>query len=67
MKPSLLTSTLSLMAVLSLVTVIACVISWTEIKWELLAVLTGIIWAYTGARLPNKEPENKEDLPNSQD
>lgn len=53
MKPSFLKSTLSLMAILSLVTVIICVIMWYEIKGELLSVFTGILWAYTWSRIPN--------------
>lgn len=52
MKPSFLTSTLSIMAILSLLTIIACVIFKITIPWELLAVFTSIIWAYTGARIP---------------
>lgn len=41
------------MAMLSILTVIYCVVMKIEIQWELLAVFTGIIWAYTGSRNPN--------------
>lgn len=57
MKPSFLSSTLSVMAVISLLTIVYCIIINVTIQAELLWVLTAIIWVYTWARAPNTKTE----------
>jgi hypothetical protein len=51
--PSFLRSTLSLMTLMSLCVVLYCAITGIKIEGELLAVITSVIGAYTGSRLPN--------------
>lgn len=51
--PSIFHSTISIMAFMSLLTVIYCIINKIAIQWELLSVLTGITGAYIWARIPS--------------
>ena len=59
MKPSFLTSTLSLAFILSVVSVIAMIFMQIEVDEKLLSVLTGIVTAYAASRNPSQSsPEH---------
>lgn len=55
MKPSFMSSTLSLMSVVSLLSIIAFVVMKIEVPDFAQQVLAGIIWAYIGSRIPGKQ------------
>ena len=59
--PSFLSSTLSLMALLSLGAIIAMIFLHIDPPKELLAALTGIISGYLGSRIPSL-PTGKPDV-----
>lgn len=57
MKPSLMSSTLSLMAFISLLAVIAMIFLWVNPDEKLIGLISWIIWAYIWARGANTKTE----------
>lgn len=63
MKASYLTSTLSLAFLLSVVAVIAMMFLQIDVNDKLLSILTAVVGAYVGSRLPKNETPTVETLP----
>ena len=63
MKASYLTSTLSLAFLLSVVAVIAMMFLQIDVNDKLLSILTAVVGAYVGSRLPKSETPTVETLP----
>lgn len=61
MKPSFLSSTLSLAFILCVVSVLAMVFLHVEPSEKLLNVISGVVGAYIGSRIPSSTtPEHSE-------
>lgn len=60
MKPSYITSTLSTAFMLCMATVLYMLMKGIEPNRELLSIVSGVIGAYIGARIPKHQEEPKE-------
>ncbi len=63
MNASFTKSTLSLMAFISLLAVIAMIFLWVDPDEKLIWLISWVIWAYIWAR--NPQQEHKEEIPQS--
>lgn len=63
MKATFLNSTLSLAFILCVVAVIALMFLGMEVNDKLLSVVTAVVGAYIGSRLPKSETPTVETLP----
>lgn len=59
MLPSFLNSTLSLMAFISLLAVIAMIFLWVDPDEKLIGLISWVVWAYIGSRNPNTKTEEQ--------